>query len=456
MADAAGVLPEGFKGRTLDECYELVKAALRARLGQGLAFLPDSPETFLAGIMAEMLGELWAAAGGLWQGFDPDASQDAALDSLCALTGTERLQATASTTTLLLSGSAGTLVPAGKVVSVAGVGTRFDTTVAATLASSPAWASAHTYAVGAVVTHGGNVYVCALGGSSGVTGPSGTTSPQADGGVAWRYVGPGAAHASAPATCEALGPLPGPAYTLTSIETPVAGWQGVANPADALLGRSVEEDASLRIRRRRDLRAQGSASPDAIRGRLLDPDVIDGVTSCTVFENVTGTTNSDGVPPHSIEALVEGGEDAAIRLVLWAAKAAGIRTYGTTLGTVVDASGNTQPVAFSRPVLVQVYASATVNLTPDAPADDVEALAQLKAAVVAYGQGLQVGRNVVPSKLSGSMTALSWVDGVEGLTLGTTPSPVGTNTIPIATRQRASFDSTRLNFTLVRLAAEDL
>lgn len=451
-----GVVPEGFAYPSVDETFETLKAGLRGRLGPGVTFAPDAPETFLAGVMAEALASLWAAGGGLWFAFDPEGATDTALDNLASLTGTERLQPTASSASLLLTGDTGTVVESGKVVSVTNVGTRFATSEAGTLADAASWAASTTYALGSVVTSDGSVWVCAVGGSSGLTGPTGTTSPQVGGGVTWRFAGPGTAYATVDALAEATGPLSAPSYTLTEIETPVAGWRGVANPSDAVLGRLLETDASLRVRRRVELRPQGNAAADAIRGRLLDPDVIDGTTSCFVFENETDVTNSDGLPPHSVEVLIEGGDDAEIRAVLWDSKAAGIRTYGTVTGTTPDASGASHSVSFSRPETMPIYVLGTVNVTPDAPLDDDEVLAKLLAAVIAYGQGLHVGRNVVTSKLSGALTAIEWVDGVASLAIGVVPTPTSSVTIQVGNRQRASLDSTRVTLFINRLSAEDL
>ncbi len=52
-----------------------------------------------------------------------------------------------------------------------------------------AWVTLTAYAVNARVVQVGNVYQCSVAGTSGATGPVGTTSPQTDGSVTWLYLG---------------------------------------------------------------------------------------------------------------------------------------------------------------------------------------------------------------------------------------------------------------------------
>ncbi|NNB89936.1 baseplate J/gp47 family protein [Corallococcus exiguus] len=457
MPTEYGVTSKGFVPRTLDEAHQAVVASLRTQFGPALALTARTPDGVLAGLVGDMLGEVWAAGGGLWGAFDGDAAEGEALDGLCALTGTRRLQATASTVALSLSGDAGTVVPAGSVASVAGVGTRFATAASATLVAVSAWAPDTVYAEGAVVVGDGRVWRCRVAGSSGSAGgPSGSGLEVVDGGVTWRLLGAGVALASVAASAEEVGPLPAPAYSLTSIETPVAGWRGVANPLDAEEGRETEDDDSLRARRVLDLRAQGNASVEAIRARMLDASTGAGATSCIVFENVSAEVDADGVPPHAVEVLVEGGEAQRILETLWQAKAGGIETHGTESGTVLDSQGKPHVLRFSRPELLDVYVEATAYLTPDAPADDEVAKATLRAAVVALGDSLQVGRNVVRTKVEGALVKVSWVEDVSGLVIGTSPGSLGTVNIDVTTRQRARLDSSRVALTLVRLGVEDL
>lgn len=52
------------------------------------------------------------------------------------------------------------------------------------------WTATHAYVRGAVVSAGSNYYKCIVTGTSGSSGPSGTSMGQLDGSTAWDYIGP--------------------------------------------------------------------------------------------------------------------------------------------------------------------------------------------------------------------------------------------------------------------------
>lgn len=459
----AGVTLTGWQGRTLDELYERIREKLRTHIpgGADLTIIPESWLGGIAAVMAEELGDVWDAGGAMWFAFIRDFAQGEALDNIGALTGTERLQAEPSTVVLALTGDAGTVIPTGRTVSVEQTGVRVTTTEPATLIAAPAWAQATVYAEGLRVTTSNpsaQVYRCILGGASagGGTGPSGTGSLIIDGTARWAHLGEGSAHGNAKAACTVTGPVAIAAGTLTQKDTPVAGWRSVTNPLDAEPGRNRETDADYRIRQVSELRGLGNSSVGAIREKQSDEDLVAGVITVNVFENDTDTTNADGMPPHSVEVLVQGGEDQVIREVLYATKAAGIKTHGAVVGTVTDSEGGTHTVRFSRPGLLTVHVAGTVQLTPDAPSDDDEVKAQLAAAVVLYGDGLSIGRDVVTKKVEAQLTNISWVHDVSGVVIGLAADTLGTANIPVTTRQRADLDSSRCTFTLQRLTAAQL
>lgn len=457
----AGVTTAGFEGRSFDEVFESAKATVRGLLGDGVTFIPQSPETVLYSILAEEVGDAWAMGEGIYLAFNRASAAGAALDNIGALTGTARLQATASTVALTVTGDVGTVLPAGRVASVESTGTAFSTLDEVALVAAPAWTVATVYALGARVTTSNptaRVYQCRVAGASAGsgTGPAGQGAVIADGTAGWKYVGEGAAVADVDAACTVSGPVAAAAGTVTQKDTPVAGWQSVTNLQDAVLGRNVETDADYRLRQVRELRGLGKGSLAAMQAVLGDPDVVPGVRAVTVFENTGSTVNADGMPGHSFEVLIEGGEDAVIRQVIWETKPAGIYPHGTVSGTVTDSEGGVHTVRHTRPGILTVYVVATVQLTPEAPVEDEEAEAQLAAALIAYGDALPAARDVVLNKAKGALTALPWVHDVSALTLGLTLGTVGAANIPVTSRQRADFDSSRVVLTLQRLTEGEL
>ncbi len=90
-----------------------------------------------------------------------------------------------------------------------------------------------------------------------------------------------------PFLAQTYGPIPAPANSLTQIVTPIAGWTSINNFQAGVTGRNIETDAEFRLRRLNSLRLSGAATVEAIRARLLQE--VPGVTSVTIFENVTLT-----------------------------------------------------------------------------------------------------------------------------------------------------------------------
>ncbi len=72
-------------------------------------------------------------------------------------------------------------------------------------------------------------------------------------------------------------------------------------------------------------------------------------------ENDTDEVNENGLPPHSIEIVAYGGLDEEIAAAIYKRKAAGIQTLGNTNVSVVNSSGNTYSISFSRPTPVNIW-----------------------------------------------------------------------------------------------------
>lgn len=190
--------------------------------------------------------------------------------------------------------------------------------------------------------------------------------------------------------CRALeaGPLAAAAGTLTIIGTPVAGLASCTNAADAVLGTYVETDPELRARHADSTAGAGVQILDAIRADVLQ---VPGVTGCRVYENDTDIFDANGVTPHSIWVVVEGGDTQAIVNAIGGAKGGGTRTFGATTGTFVDSQGFSHAIAFDRVTYIDWWIKAT--LTPAATADEQTAV---KASLVAYVNGLGPGSAPTP------------------------------------------------------------
>lgn len=92
--------------------------------------------------------------------------------------------------------------------------------------------------------------------------------------------------------------------TITIPVTIVLGVQSINNPTvQSIIGINEETDAALRIRRQQSV---SISSQGYLQGLLSSLENINGITSAFVYENVTSTTNADGVPGHSIWVIISG------------------------------------------------------------------------------------------------------------------------------------------------------
>ena len=73
--------------------------------------------------------------------------------------------------------------------------------------------------------------------------------------------------------------------------------------------------------------SRSSRMTDSIRSAILANCA--GVTAAQVYENRTNETDSEGRPPHSVEAVVDGGSNSDIAEQILATVSAGITTYGS-------------------------------------------------------------------------------------------------------------------------------
>lgn len=103
---------------------------------------------------------------------------------------------------------------------------------------------------------------------------------------------------------------------------------------------------------------------------MLDSTEISTSTTPSVKELVM----ESGLWPHSVECVVDGGDDSAIAKKILEAKAAGINTYGTSEVMTPDSLGNLVPIRFSRPddIFIWFDCEITASLTEAMPANYVE------------------------------------------------------------------------------------
>lgn len=444
-----GLLETGFSAKPATVIKaELDEALKGGPLGASAGTESDGsiPAASVAGqivaIMTDALSALWEGQEAIHSAANPEQATGAALDAVCAITGTLRDAEASSTVDAVCAGTPGTALLTGRVATVETSGTRFASTADKTIAAATAWVALTAYVVGDTRTNASRIYRCiANGTSAGAGGPTTTAADITDATAHWAYAGEGTGYVDVPFEAEDTGPLGADTGTLNEIATPVSGWSSVRNLEDAELGADQASDAALRVQREAELEAQGNATADAIRADVLQ---VEGVTACRVFQNQTLVTDGDGLPGKSIEVLVLGGDDDAVAQAIWDSAGAGIETYGTTTETVTDDAGNVQTVKFTRPSAINIWIIVAVTkYVTEFPTDGSD---QIEDAILALDY--PIGKDVTAWAIGSPLDAIAGVLDVTSVLIGTADPPVASTTITIGARQIASLDSARITVNL--------
>lgn len=332
---SATVTAEGISAPDYQTVLDTITGYFQQIYGSDAYLDPDSKDGQMVALVALAIHDANNTAISVYRSFSPSTALADALTSNVKINGITRRAATNSTVDLLLTGTVGTAITNGSVR---------DT-------NSVVWNLPATVVIGS------------------------------DGTVV------------ATATCANSGAVAAVAGSVNGINTPTRGWASVTNPLAATVGIEAETDAELRVRQSQSV-ALASLTPfAAVDGAIAN---VEGVTRHKLFENDTETTDANGLPAHSISAIVEGGDATEIANTIRSTKGQGVSTYGTTAVIVTDKYGNPYTIRFSRPVDVPIYVSITIQALTGYSSEVGD---EMKAAVAAYINSLAIGDSVLLSRV---------------------------------------------------------
>ncbi|WP_438336332.1 baseplate J/gp47 family protein [Klebsiella pneumoniae] len=332
---SATVTAEGISAPDYQTVLDTITGYFQQIYGSDAYLDPDSKDGQMVALVALAIHDANNTAISVYRSFSPATAVGDALTSNVKINGITRRAATNSTVDLLLTGTVGTTITNGSVR---------DT-------NSVIWNLPATVVIGT------------------------------DGTVV------------ATATCANSGAVAAVAGSVNGINTPTRGWASVTNPLAATGGIEAETDAELRVRQSQSV-ALASLTPfAAVDGAIAN---VEGATRHKLFENDTETTDANGLPAHSISAIVEGGDATEIANTIRSTKGQGVSTYGTTAVIVTDKYGNPYTIRFSRPVDVPIYVSITIQALTGYSSEVGD---EMKAAVAAYINSLAIGDSVLLSRV---------------------------------------------------------
>jgi len=147
------------------------------------------------------------------------------------------------------------------------------------------------------------------------------------------------------------------AGSLTEIVTPISGINTGSNTADAAGGQDQETDTAFRARFLAGRAGKGYWNIDGIYRALIE---LDGVESVVVEENDQAII-VNGLPPHSVHCIIDGGIDLEIATTIFEKTDTAIERFGNTIVTVQDLQGEDRDIYFTRPTTINIELQYTVT-----------------------------------------------------------------------------------------------
>lgn len=381
-----GVTPEGFVVKRLVDIIESLNQRCIARFGADFDTDPDKPNGQINGVMAEVFADLWQEGNAIYNSRDPAKATGVALTDIGVLNYLTRLNATFTTATVTITGVPGTVIPA---------------------------ATSQVSSVNPVNTFGFLDDV--------TIPPAGTIDVEVE--------------------AVLTGPITAEAHTIITIATPINGWVSVDNAQAAVPGRNYETDPEFRMRRNNSTLLNAQQIEDAMLAAIL---ALPGVVDARIYSNNRPVEDSNGFQPHSIAAVVEGGESSEIGQAIYDKKTSSIPTNGDVEVDILNNSGILIPIFYYNAVQKPVYLTIIVQAYFGFPGN---ATTQIRQNVYDYVTGAsnggvalyRIGGAVVLSQL---YTPINYTPGVSVVAVkaGFSPNPTNTADLPINFNEYATFD----------------
>jgi uncharacterized phage protein gp47/JayE len=317
------------------EILDDLKTRWREIFGEDLYLEADSQEGEMLQIFALGLYDAYQFAVAAYQGFSPQTAQGMGLSRMVKINGIRRRAGTKSYADVRLVGIAGTEIAGGIIEDVAG--RKWNLPPAVT------------------IPYEGEITVTA--------------------------------------TAREYGAIRAQPGEINKIATPTRGWQSVENPEAAIAGAAAESDAELRLRQTHSVALPSLTVLEGILGAIWN---VDGVSRVRGYENDTDAPDANGIPPHHISMVVDGGDAQEIAKTIHSKKTPGTGTYGTITIPVEDKYQFATTIKFFRPGIVGMSVMIILKIKPGYGED---VAARIKSNLTAYVNSLGIGNTVLLSKL---------------------------------------------------------
>ena len=249
---------------------------------------------------------------------------------------------------------------------------------------------------------------------------------------------------------------PGDVYVpdgvMTNIVTLVPGLIAVNNIAGYIPGRLQETDAEFRETYADKIFGRSLTMIESVKAAIIRD--VQGVTAIAVEQNDTDLVDSMGRYPHSIEVVVDGGDDYLIAQAIFQSKSAGINTFGDVEISIIGDGGEPIIVRFNRSEYLYVWLQLEVTQRKDTAlaAGYSDAIKELLVnQFAAIPPGTEISLQELLGQVYAEVPGVAYVD----ISAWVTTSPSASTgvfdmkTIEPLPRQRAVTTLTRIEVLLV-------
>lgn len=364
----------GFERQTYDDILTTMIERARLLFGEDIDTSENSTFGKILRLYCLDAAENQELAEGVYLSAFPNTASGVSLDRLCPLVGISRNPATYAQHTITITGTAGTVIDMGFLVSAGDV--VFHTVDSNTIGS------------------GGTVSVIVECNDAGTVGNV------------------------------AVGDI-------NSIVNPTVGVSTITHTAVKLLARDKESDYELRKRFSQALQGTGSGTLDAIKGAILR---VSSVESVYIEENET-SEKVGSLPAHSFRCYVSAPTSAkqSIAEAIFSKKPLGVASVGDVFNAVHDAGGGVHTIYFSWTTEVKIYVKCSIN-TDSSYSDD--SLQAIKTNIVEKINKYVNGQDVTATSLY-SAIYVDGVTDVTSLQISSNGTSYGTTAIEVSNSEIA-------------------
>ena len=239
---------------------------------------------------------------------------------------------------------------------------------------------------------------------------------------------------SVTATCETVGAVLADIGSIQTIATNQYGWYSVSNAAAAIPGVALETDTALRKRQSTSVLLPSQTPLDGTTAAI---ETVSGVTRVKVYENSTASTDSNGIPAHSVASVVEGGDDTEVATAIADKKTMGCGTYGTTSITMPSQYSVGSSIKFSRPTESTIDVIITIMQLNTGYTQAVQN--SMISNIATYLNGIDIGTDVQASSLYyPALSAMASQTGPSFSVMSLVINKEGTNMATVTTQTSGS------------------